>query len=504
MSDLLFLQRSPEETRAALMRDGRLCELDIERTSGRSLSGNIYRARVARIVPELDAAFVDLGNERMGMLHAGDVIVPGGLEPAPKQTGPDAGAPPTLRPRRPIGALLTTRQEILVQVVREPIAKKGPRVTMHISLPGRNIVLFPTQSHIGVSKMIDDPAERDRVWRVLRLLLPAEMGAIVRTVGEGATEAELANDAGFLRAQWADVLARFGAAATPSLLLVDLDLTLRAVRDHVRAETECIWLDDANDRARVERFVERFHPGLVPLIRVHEGSNGLFEQHGLDVQVRAALAPRVPLRGGGELVIERTEAMTVVDVNSAGHRSDDGLADAILALNLEAAREVAWQLRLRNLGGLCVVDFVDMKRPEDRRMLEAVIESELASDPARVRMTRMNRFGLVELTRKRVRESIYERLTETCPTCEGRGYLRSASDVAIETLGRLRRLAASGEATGALVRIDVPPRVAAILSGQLAGVLTDLESHYDVQFEVLTGRNESDPTVRVASRRARA
>ncbi|MEY3014094.1 MAG: RNAse [Pseudomonadota bacterium] len=500
MADVLLLHHAPEEERAALIRDGRLCELDIERKSGRTLSGNIYRGRVARISAELDAAFVDLGTERMGMLHAGDVLWVGGLEAPPPQTGPDSGAPPTLRSKRPIGALVEVNQEILVQVVREPSAKKGPRVTMHVSLPGRNIVLLPTQPHIGVSRMIDDPAERDRLWRVLRLLLPPEMGAIVRTVGDGATEAELGNDAGFLRAQWSDVLARHQAASAPSLLHVDLDLTLRAVRDHVGPTTETIWIDDPNERERVERFVQRFHPGAAPVVRVHDAEHGLFEAHGVPQAIRAALEPRVPLTSGGELVIERTEAMTVIDVNSARHSGGEDLHDAILRLNLEAAREVAWQLRLRNLGGLCVVDFVDMKRPEDRRMLEAVLEAELASDPARVRMTRMNRFGLVELTRKRVRESIYERLTEPCPCCQGRGFVRSATDLAVEALDRLRRTLRE-EGPGAQVRIELPPRGAAVLGDQLSAIVDDLARVHQAKVEITASRPDAE--LRVHVRRGR-
>ena len=501
MADTLFLHVSGEEQRAALMRDGRLCEFEVERTSGRSLAGNIYRGRIAKIAPELDGAFVDLGLERMGLLPAADVLVPEGLTPPPPQEGPDRGAPPVQRPKRPIGALLRVGQEILVQVVREPIARKGPRITMHVGLPGRNIILLPTQPHIGVSKMVDDPAERQRLWNVLRLLLPREMGAIVRTIGEGATEAELGNDAGFLRAQWRDIQERFAAASAPSLLHIDFDLALRSLRDLVTARTEEIWLDSAEDRDRIERFLARVHPDLRPVVRVHDGVGSLLAAHGVDAEVRRALEPRVPLASGGEIVIERTEAMTVIDVNSAGQSAEGELQDAILKLNLEAAREIARQLRVRSLGGLTVVDFVDMKRHEDRRMLEAVLEAELADDPARVRMTRMNRFGLIELTRKRLRDSIYERLTEPCPTCDGRGWVRSASDLAIETLERLRRMVADGSQRGSTVQVEAPARVAAILNGQLANVLADVGGSHGVTFEIFAGRQEPDEAPRVSTRR---
>ena len=501
--EALFLHLSAEEQRVGLFRNGRLCDFEIERTSGRSLAGNIYRGRVDRIARELDGAFIDLGLERMGLLTASDVIVPDGLQPPPPQEGPDRGAPPPQRPKRPIDALLRVGQEVLVQVVREPVARKGPRVTMHIGLAGRNILLLPTQPHIGVSKMIDDPAERQRLFDVLRRLLPPQMGAIVRTIGESATEAELANDAGFLRAQWQDLNARHSATSAPSLLQVDLDLALRAIRDLVTASTRTIWIDQAEERARIERFVERAWPDTRPAVRLHDGPAPLFASFGLDGAVLAALQPRVRLAGGGELVIERTEAMTVVDVNSSQPSGDGSLDDAILEVNLEAAREVAHQLRLRNLGGLCVVDFIDMKRAEDRRMLEAVLEAELEGDPARVRMSRMNRFGLVELTRKRLRESIYERLTEPCPTCEGRGFVRAAADLAIETLERIRRLCQDGSQRGAELRIEAPARVAAILNGPLLGALQDVAAFHGVQVEVVAAHKDGVAAAPTVSARRR-
>lgn len=486
MSSSLFIHRDEQETRVALQRDGRLVELDVERTGGRSLSGNIYRGKVKRIESGMNAAFIDLGLERMGLLHAGDVWRAGVLPPRGPDPGSVEGAPPNRPKTKSIGRLLQPGQEVLVQVTREPAARKGPRVTMFISLPGRNVVILPREPHVGVSRMIDDPAERQRLFEVVHRLLPREAGAIVRTVGEGATEAELGNDIAFLRAQWQDVIERYQHASAPSFLHVDIDLTLRALRDLVDATVETVWIDDEADRDRVEHFLTRFHPEARPLVRLHDGAQQLFQTHGLDAEVRAALKPTVALRGGGDLVIERTEAMTVIDVNSGSREQGATLADAQLRLNLVAAREIARQLRLRNIGGLVAIDFVKMKRPEDRRMFEAVLEAELAVDQARVRMTRMNQLGIIMLTRKRVRQSIYARLTETCSTCDGRGYVRSASDLAVEALGHLRQRLRSGDA--ATVRVRAPARVVAILQGQLAGVVADLSerAHVRVQIESLS------------------
>ncbi len=487
MAESLFIQHAPWETRAALMADGRVMELEVERTSGRSLSGNIYRARVDRIVPSMDSAFVDCGLKRMALLNAADVLVPGqtighahaGEEEAVK------GAPPSRNTRRPIGALLEAGAEIMVQVVREPVAKKGPRATMLVSLPGRNLVFLPQQAHIGVSRMITDPTERRRLLEAVEGRLGPGTGAIVRTVGEGATEAELQEDLRILCEQWNDIRTRFDHASGPSFLFADLDLVLRAVRDLVGPQTEAVWLDDPEEVSRVETFIGRFHPGARPQVRLHDEPNSMFTAHGLDRWVREAVSPTVSLKSGGNLVLQRTEGMTVIDVNSARQVARGRLDDAILLVNLEAAREIALQLRLRNIGGLIVVDFVDMPRVEDRKMLAAVFEIELSIERTRVRMGRLSPFGVIELTRKRVRESVYERLTEDCPTCKGQGYVRSASDLAIETVGRLRRALRATRDEGLTYRVEVPARVAAILNGQLAGVVADLAASCDARVEVV-------------------
>ncbi|MCO4760395.1 MAG: Rne/Rng family ribonuclease [Myxococcales bacterium] len=487
MTTNLYIHRNQLETRVALQRDGRLTDLEVEHTGGRSLSGNIYRGRVKRIERNMNAAFVDLGLERMGLLHAADVWTAGLLPPRAAGAAGDVEGAPRGRPKtKPIGRLLETGQEIMVQVTREPAARKGPRVTMFVSLPGRNVVLLPQEPHVGVSRMIDDPAERQRLFELVHRLLPTHAGAIVRTVGEGSTEAEIGNDIAFLRAQWQDIIERYAHASAPSFLHVDLDLTLRALRDLVDPEMEMVWIDDDADRERVETFLTRFHPEARPQVRLHDGPQPLFQAFGLDGAVRAALTPTVALPGGGDIVIERTEAMTVIDVNSGSREEGDTLAGAQLRLNLFAAREIAAQLRLRNIGGLVAIDFVKMRRPEDRRMLEAVLEAELGVDQARVRITRMNQLGIIMLTRKRVRQSIYARLSEPCAICDGRGYVRSASDLAVEALERLRQ--ALGSKTKGTYHLRAPARACAILQGQLAGVLRDMSSQAGVHVTI-----ESDP-----------
>lgn len=480
-AETLYIQSSPEETRVALQQGTSVVELQVERTAGRGLSGNIYLGRVQRVIPSLDAAFVDIGLGRMALLQADDVWTEGAATDSDLDDDLGRRSP---KQARLISDLLRPGQHLMVQVVREPVAKKGPRVTTFVSLPGRNAVLLARDPHVGVSKMIDDPAERSRLEQIARKHLPPGCGAIVRTVGEGATEQELVDDLTFLSRQWADIRTRYEAASGPSFIFDDLDLTLRSLRDMVSPSTQTVWIDDAADLERVQTFVRRFHPELRPEVKLHALTTPLFVIFNLDRWVRQALEPRVLLPSGGELVVQRTEAMTVVDVNSGKQPGSDGLDAAMLALNLEAAKAIAQQLRLRNVGGLVIVDFVDMKRSEDRRTLERVLGEELARDRARIRMGKVSEFGTVQLTRKRVRESLAERLTEACPTCQGRGHVRSSSDLAIETLGRLRTLLSSKGEQGEVVKVHAPARVAAILRDQLAEPVKVLERKWAVRIEV--------------------
>ncbi len=485
-AETLYIHHSPHETRVALQQDREVVELQVERTAGRGLSGNVYRGRVVRVIPSMDAGFVDIGLDRMALLHAADVWQPPDAAQVVHSQADDSGdEAPKRRTHKTITQLLQPGQQVMVQVVREPVAKKGPRVTTFVSLPGRNVVFLARDSHCGVSKMIADVTERERLHQIVSKLMPPGCGAIVRTVGEGATEAELADDVRLLRAQWDDIQARYGASTGPSFIFDDLDLVLRALRDMVGPNTQTVWIDDPAEMTRVERFVTRFHPEARPQVRLHEATTPLFELHGLDRWVREAVEPRVRLQSGGELVISRTEAMTVIDVNSSRQVGSESLAQAILALNLEAARTVAAQLRLRNIGGLVIVDFVDMQRNEDRRTLELAFDAELSRDRARVRLGKFSEFGTIQLTRKRVRESIYERVTETCATCKGRGYVRSASDLAIETLERLRITLTAAAGRTPTLTVQVPTRVAAILKDQLAGAVRDLERQFKVQLEIV-------------------
>jgi ribonuclease G len=496
VAETLYIQRDDLRTRVLLCRDGEPIELRIESSRGRSLSGNIYRGRVERIAAEMDAAFVDLGLARMGMLPANAVWLKSMAQERPEHAhGEDVpGAPKGRRIKREIGAMLEIGQEVMVQVVREPVAKKGPRVTMFVSLPGKNLLLLGREPHIGVSKRIDQPEERQRLRNFVGRLLPRDCGAVIRTVGENATEAELVNDIAFLRAQWEDVQQRFSITSAPSFLFHDADLVRIALRDLVTPATEEVWLDAGIDQRLVSTWLATLHPEARPVVRVHDGADDLFAHHNLDGALSSVIATKVALAGGGDVVIDRAEAGTVIDVNAGKRIGNEKLEDAVLRLNLAAAKLIARQLRLRNIGGLVIIDFVDMSHPDDRRMLDAVLESEMSDDPARVRLARVNRFGLVVLTRKRERESVYVRMTETCPTCDGRGYVRSAGDLAVDSLARLRRALVQTDVAGSIVKVSVPARVASVLNEQLADVLRDIEGMHRVTIEVQARQDNDDRT----------
>ena len=486
MAETLYIQRDALRTRVVLCRDGAPIELRLASSRGRRLAGNIYRGRVARIVPEMKAAFVDIGTERMGMLPVNAVWLPSlAQERAPANNDQDVPGAPRGNPlRRDIDTMLEVGQEVMVQVVREPVAKKGPRVTMFPSLPGKNLVFLGREPHIGVSKRIDQPEERNRLRAVIDRLLPRSCGAVVRTVGENATEAELANDIAFLRAQWDDLVQRYRCASAPSFLLHEADVVLAALRDLVTPATEEVWLSRTIEREQVVRALSSIHPESRPVVRVHDGPEDLLAAHGLASAITSTIATRVALPGGGDVVIDRAEAGTFIDVNAGQRIGDERREDLVLRLNLTAAKEIARQLRLRNIGGLVVIDFVDMRNVEDRRMLEAVLESELSDDPARLRLSRVDRFGLVVLARKQERESIYSLMTEPCQSCGGAGYVRSAADLAIDALARLRRGLQGLSAEDSVVTLTVPGRVAAVLNGELSDVLGDIEKANGVQVTV--------------------
>jgi ribonuclease G len=432
MSEEILINVSPMETRVALVENGVVQEFYIERSHGESYVGNIYKGKVVRVLPGMQAAFVDIGLERTGFIHAADMM-------------PE---PPEGEVRRAeiadIRTLVREGQTLLVQVAKDPISTKGARLTTHLTLSSRYLVYMPNASHIGVSTRIEDEPERERLRQAVESAV-AEQGItggfIVRTVAEGADADAIIADIPFLRQLWDDLSAKLPSLAVPAELHRDMPLYLRALRDMARAPIDRVRVDSRLTFQQMLDFASKYAPQLIDLIDLYSGDRPLLELYGVEEEIRRALEPRVALKSNGYLIIEQTEAMTTVDVNTGAFVGHRNLEETIFKTNLEAATAIARQLRLRNLGGIIILDFIDMKDPEHQRQVLRTLEKTLEKDHAKTRITGVSELGLVEMARKRTRESLGQMLCEPCPVCQGRGQVKSAETVCYEIFREILRMA---------------------------------------------------------------
>ena len=480
MSTAVFASVTPYETRVAVREDAALVELLIERTAERSIVGNLYKGRISRVLPGMQAAFVDIGLDRDAFLYVDDVaeaLEEEGLEPGE--------LPSTL----PIQDVLREGQEIVVQVTRELGSTKGPRATSYVTLPGRYLVLLPHSSHIGVSRRITDAAERERLRSLLAEVAPAG-GVIVRTAGEGHDRSDFLADFAVMESMWRHIQRRTEEVRAPCLLHSDLDLVMRAARDLVGPQLTEFWVDDTDAYQRVVEFLDRVQPELTRRVKLYRRQLDLFEAFGIDAEIELALQPKVWLRSGGSLVINQTEALVAIDVNTGRYVGSDDLEDTVFRINLEACREVSRQLRLRNLGGIVVVDFIDMEEEAHREELLEEFRKVLARDRARVLVSPVGPFGLVQLTRKRTERSLERALTRPCPTCDGLGRVKSPETVCLEIRRSLLRESATREASEFTVRAH--PDVVKALGGELRGVLTELKERFGLTVRLIESP-ELDP-----------
>ncbi|MFH1807830.1 MAG: Rne/Rng family ribonuclease [Pseudomonadota bacterium] len=479
MTSTLVVNATTEQTRVALLENGTVVELMIERRRDRGLVGNIYKGRVQRVLPGMQAAFVEIGLEKAAFLYVDDVIEGGaGLveEDDSERDGAEDAAPRSSKGKKRsahIEDLLRANQELLVQVAKEAMGTKGARATTHISLPGRFLVFMPTVGHVGISRRITDPEERERLRGIVETLKPPHSGFVVRTVSEGVPQDKLEGDMEFLINLWHDVQRRAAQQGAPSLVHPDLDLVLRATRDLFTADIDRLIVDDRETYERVIRFVQGFAPLLTKSIELYDGATPLFDAYGVETEMARALSRKVWLKSGGYLVWDQAEALTVVDVNTGKFVGRRNLEDTITRTNLEAVREIAYQLRLRNVGGVVVVDFIDMEEATNRqRVLDALNEA-LKQDRARTHVLGMSELGLVQMTRQRVRDSLLRSLTEPCPHCDGRGFVRSRATVAYEVVRELRAQVA--ESPAPILLAVCHPDVSAFLCDELGDVLEEIE-----------------------------
>ncbi|WP_297324915.1 ribonuclease G [Nitrosomonas sp.] len=425
MNNEILVNITPQETRVAILEQGITQELHIERMSGHGIVGNIYNGRVSRVLPGMQSAFVDIGLDRAAFLHVADIWNPNQYSDAAK----------------PIEKLLHEGNSILVQVIKDAIGTKGARLSTQISLAGRLLVYLPQESRIGISQRIEDDTDRELLRERLQQILPLEEkgGYIIRTMAETADESDLRADLEYLHKLWHDIQQGSVTIAAPVLLYQDLDLGHRVLRDFVDEDTVRVLVDSRENFQKLVRFAQNYMTDIAERITLYTGDRPLFDLYGVEEEIEKSLAKRVNLKSGGYLIIDQTEALTTMDVNTGGFIGVRNFDDTIFKTNLEAAQVIARQLRLRNLGGIIIIDFIDMDSEEHKNAVLMEFNKALQKDRTRITVNGFSTLGLVEMTRKRTRESLAHVLCEPCPTCQGRGEIRTAQTICYEILRELLR-----------------------------------------------------------------
>ena len=461
MQQDILINWSPQETRVAIVEHGAVQELHVERTLERGLVGNVYLGKVARVLPGMQSAFIDIGLERAAFLHVADVWHP----PA---EGESLSASRAAQPQIPIEKQVFEGQALMVQVIKDPIGTKGARLSTQISIAGRLLVFLPQDHHIGVSQKIPE-AQRDELRKRLQALAGnAGGGFILRTNGEDAADAELADDIAYLRKAWARVKDASLRLPPQSLLHQDLNLLQRVLRDLVGEGTQTIRVDSREQFEALKAFGTEFMPSAAEKLQHYKGERPIFDLYSIDEEIAKALGRRVDLKSGGYLIVDQTEALTTVDVNTGGFVGARNFDDTIFKTNLEAAQAIARQLRLRNLGGIIIVDFIDMVREDHRDAVLAEFRKQLGRDRVKTMAGGFSHLGLVEMTRKRTRESLAHMLCEPCPTCEGKGIVKTPRSVAYDILREILREA----------RQFTPREFRVVASPKVIELLLDEESHH--------------------------
>jgi ribonuclease G len=490
VSTEILINVAPRETRAALLENGVVQEIHVERTSKRGLVSNLYKGRVSRVLPGMQAAFVEIGLERTAFLHAADIA-----RTVPEDTLAGARAA-ELEQVEDIRRLLNPGDDVLVQVIKDPMGTKGARLTTFIALPSRYLVYLPRGADIGVSARIEDEAERRRLKGVLGELAGAAApgGYIVRTAAQGVTAESLREDMAYLARLWDHVRSRAAQVEPGSVVHEDLPLSLRVLRDELARGVSRVLVDSVHEHAAMLAFAAAFVPGAAPLIELYGGPRPIFDLNGVEEEVSRALDRKVPLKSGGHLVFDQTESMTTIDVNTGAYVGHRNLEETIFRTNLEATLAIARQLRLRNLGGIIIIDFIDMRDEPHRRAVLAALERALSGARAQTHIVSLSPLGLVEMTRKRTRESLEHLLCEPCPSCEGRGFVRSPETVCNEIfreIVRQSRQFASRELL-ILAHQDVVDRLLDEESATLAELEAQVGRPIRLQVEALYGVDQYD------------
>lgn len=482
----IVINVAEHETRVALLEDGNIAELLIERGDVSDIAGNIYKGKVQRVLPGMQAAFVDIGLNQAAFIYVNDLIVSNynnnieqlliysnEVDDSIQSVNNEGSTSPAINRDWQIEELITEGQEIMAQVAKAPMGTKGARITTNISLPGRFLVLMPTSDHIGISRRIEDTNERNRLKDMVESLRQNDFGYIVRTAGEGAQEEKLAYEMGFLNNLWENVQKKYQAASAPSLLHKELTVSLRAVRDLLIHEAEKLIIDSRSGYESILSFLDSFMPSLKSSVELYEGTEPIFDVYNLEGDISRALKKKVWLKSGGYIVIEHTEALVAIDVNTGRYVGKYNLEETILKTNLEALREIAYQIRLRDIGGIIVIDFIDMEKQSNQEKVFNALQEVLKKDRSKTNILPMSEMGLIQMTRKRIKKPLTRVLCEACFYCDGEGYLTSKKTICYNIYREILR--DSRDMMGVKITLRVNPEIAEILHGEENNIIVSLE-----------------------------
>ncbi|MCX8030640.1 MAG: Rne/Rng family ribonuclease [Thermodesulfovibrionales bacterium] len=486
----LIINAMGEENRVALLEDGQVVELYIERRRDASLVGNIYKGKVIKVLPGMQSSFIDIGLEKATFLYVADIMrdleeyysafVDNEIVNIDYNRNEFIGKPLSIE------ELIQEGQELLVQVSKDPIGTKGARVTSYITIPGRYIVLMPNVEHIGISRRIENEETRQRLKNIAAEIKPKNFGLIMRTASEDATKEEICKDLEFLLLLWENIQMKKDKLAAPALLYSDMDLLFRSVRDFMTHDVERLVIDSPEEYERLREFAKNYFPKLIDKIELYEGKEPIFDAFAIELDISRALGRRVWLKSGGYIVIDQTEAMTVIDVNTGKFVGKESLEETILKTNLEAAKEIAYQIRLRNIGGIIIIDFIDMEKVESREKVLRAFTDFMKKDRSKSTIYNISELGIVQMTRKRVRDSLERVLCENCPYCEGRGFVKSTRTITYEILRKLKKM---NPQKGSTIIINANPAVAELLSDEERSAVEDVEKTFNVNIIIKEDNN---------------
>jgi ribonuclease G len=477
----IVINVADHETRVALLEDGNIAELFIERGDSSDIAGNIYKGKVQRVLPGMQAAFVDIGLKQAAFIYVSDVIG-GNYSPIDDFPEIDDGSENSMaynaymssnRWDRHIEELITEGQEIMVQAAKSPIGSKGARLTTHISLPGRLLVLMPASEHIGISRRIEDEAERSRLKTSVESIREGNFGYIVRTAAEGVQKEKLEYEMGFLKNLWASIQHKCQTAPAPSLLHKEVAVSLRAVRDLLLHEAEKLIIDSRLGYESILDFLETFMPSLKDSVEFYEGMEPIFDAFNLEADISRALKKKVWLKSGGYIVIEHTEALVAIDVNTGRYVGKYNLEETILKTNLEAVKEIAYQIRLRDIGGIIIIDFIDMEKKSNQEKVFHALTESLKKDRSKTHVLPISQLGLIQMTRKRIRKPLTRILCEPCFYCDGEGYLISKQTICYNIYREILR--ESKDMIGVKISLRVNPEIAELLYGEESQIIVSVE-----------------------------